>query len=109
MSATLMDNPKRIETSKVEVEKLLARFAYKPGKTYSEWRSGDKVAEYGLTALVAAGAGAAAVKMGLFSKLFAILAKGGKVVIIGLAAAGAAVARFFKRLFGGKSSNPEGP
>ncbi|HVE83975.1 MAG TPA: DUF2167 domain-containing protein [Myxococcales bacterium] len=109
ISATLVDEPKLIETSKASFTKVLERFAYKPGKTYAEWRQGDKVAEYGLTALVAAGAGAAALKMGLFSKLFGVLAKFFKVIILGVAAGAAAVARFFKKLFGGRSSNPDGP
>jgi len=65
------------------------------------------VAEYGLTALVAAGAGAAAVKLGLFSKLIAFMGKFIKVIVIGVAAGAAALARFFKGLFG--KSNPNGP
>lgn len=107
MSVTLVDDPKLIDTSKVAFTKVLERFSYQPGKTYAEWRPGDKVAEYGLTALVAAGAGAAAVKLGLFQ----YLAKFAKLIIVGIAGAAAAVGRFFKRLFGrgGDSSNPNGP
>lgn len=106
MSVTLMDDPKMIDASKVEFAQVLERFSYKPGKTYAEWREGDKVAEYGLTALVAAGAGAAAVKMGLFAKLFKFVGKFAKVIIIGVAAAGAAVARAIRALFGRKSEGP---
>ncbi|HEY8206708.1 MAG TPA: DUF2167 domain-containing protein [Myxococcaceae bacterium] len=106
MAVTLIDDPKLIEDSKVSFNKVMEHFAYKPGRTYSEWRPGDKVAEYGLTALVAAGAGAAALKLGFFG----YLAKFAKVIVIGLAAAAATVGRFFKRLFGrGDSSNPNGP
>lgn len=108
MSVTLIDDPARIEASKVEAEKVLSRFSYKPGKTYAEWRQGDKIAEYGLTALVAAGAGAAAVKMGLFSKLLAVLAKGGKAIIVGLLALGAGAMRVIKGLFSRRSGS-EGP
>jgi uncharacterized membrane-anchored protein len=104
MAVTLIDDPKLIETSKVAFNKVLERFAYQPGKTYAEWKPGDKVAEYGLTALVAAGAGAAAVKLGLFQ----YLAKFAKVIIIGVAAAAAAAGRFIKNLFG-RGGNSNGP
>lgn len=106
MSVTLIADPEDIEESKVAFNKVMERFAYKPGKTYAEWLPGDKVAEYGLTALVAAGAGAAAVKLGLLGYLGKFI----KVIVIGVAAAAAAVGKFFKRLFGrGDSSNPNGP
>jgi uncharacterized membrane-anchored protein len=95
MSITLIDDPKLIDTSKIAFNKVLERFTYQPGKTYAEWRPGDKVAEYGLTALVAAGAGAAAVKLGLLG----YIGKFFKVIAVGIAGAAAAVGRFFKRLF----------
>ena len=55
-------------------EQMLTGFEYVPGKRYAEWRDGDKVAAYGLTALVAGGAGAAAAKLGLFGKLWKVIA-----------------------------------
>jgi uncharacterized membrane-anchored protein len=55
-----------------------------PGKTYAEWRQGDKVASYGLTALVAGGAGAAALKIGLFGKLWKLILAGGKAIVAGV-------------------------
>lgn len=107
MAVTLVTGPDRLDASKVAFNKVMERFSYQPGKTYAEWRPGDKVAEYGLTALVAAGAGAAAVKLGLFQ----YLVKFAKFIVVGIAGAAAAVGRFFKRLFGrgGDSSNPNGP
>jgi uncharacterized membrane-anchored protein len=106
MAVTLVDDPQLIDQSKVAFNKVLERFAYQQGKTYAEWRPGDKVAEYGLTALVAAGAGAAAVKLGLLGYIGKFI----KVIVAGVVAAAAAVGRFFKRLFGrGDSSNPNGP
>jgi len=44
---------------------MIGGFSYSSGYKYAEWRSGDKVAAYGLTALVAGGAGVALVKSGL--------------------------------------------
>lgn len=106
MSVTLIDSKEQFAQSKPSFEKVLSAFAYVPGKTYAEFKSGDKVAEYGLTALVAAGAGAAAVKFGLFK----FIGKFAKVIIIGVVAAGAAIARVIKGLFGrGGGQPPSGP
>lgn len=81
---------------------LLAGFAFKTGETYAEYRDGDRVAEYGLAALVAGGGVALAAKTGILSKLGLLLAKGGKAVIIGVIAIVGALATGLKKLFGRK-------
>lgn len=97
MSVTLVDEPSRLAASKPKVEALLSGFSYKRGKSYAEWVPGDKVAQYGLVALVAGGAGAAAVKTGLLAGLFKLLAKGGKALILLVVAAGAGLRKLFAR------------
>jgi uncharacterized membrane-anchored protein len=101
MSVTLVDAPAGLSASKQEAERLMGDFAYKASKTYAEFRPGDKVAQYGLVALVAGGAGAAAVKVGLFAWLAKILAKSGKaivgVVVLVLASLKGLIARLFGR------------
>jgi uncharacterized membrane-anchored protein len=82
MSVTLVESAEKLAASKPNVEKLLGGFSYKQGKRYSEWVPGDKVAQYGLTGLVAAGAGAAAVKLGLLGFLGKFLAKMWKLVVV---------------------------
>jgi uncharacterized membrane-anchored protein len=82
MSVTLVDEPAKLAASKPQVERLLSSFTYKQGKTYAEWVPGDKVAQYGLVALVAGGAGAAAAKAGLFASLAKVIAKGGKAIVL---------------------------
>jgi uncharacterized membrane-anchored protein len=72
-------------------DQMIGGFTFNSGNLYSEWRAGDKVAEYGLTALVAGGAGVLAVKTGLLAKLW----KG--IVALGVAALAA-----IKKLFGKK-------
>jgi uncharacterized membrane-anchored protein len=100
MSVTLVDEPAKIAVSRPEIAKVLAGFAYKPGRTYAEFVPGDKVAEYGLVALVAGGAGAAGVKLGVLQFLVKLLAKGGKAIVVLVVAALAAVKRMFASLFG---------
>jgi uncharacterized membrane-anchored protein len=100
MSVTLVDAPHGLAASKVEAEALMADFGYRAGKTYAEFRPGDKVAEYGLMALVAGGAGAAAVKLGLFAWLAKILAKSGKLIVGLVVLVLAALRNVIARLFG---------
>ena len=109
MSVTLVEDPDKLAASKPAVEKVLGAFRYKQGNRYAEWVAGDKVAEYGLTALVAAGAGAAAVKLGLFAGLFKLLAKGGKLIVMGLAALGGLVAKFWNALRGKQATRRAPP
>jgi uncharacterized membrane-anchored protein len=78
----------------------LEGYHYKPGQTYAEYRQGDKLAQYGLTALVVGGGAAAAAKLGFFGLIAAKLGKFIKPIILGVIAIFAVFGKFFKRLFG---------
>jgi uncharacterized membrane-anchored protein len=95
MSVTLVANAENYQQILPTVETLLKGFNYVDGEKYSQWESGDKIAEYGLTGLIAGGAAFAAVKTGLFAKLFAVIAKMGKVIVIGVIAIFAWLAKLF--------------
>jgi uncharacterized membrane-anchored protein len=97
MSVTLVDEPAKLAASKPHVERLLSSFEYKRGKTYAEWVPGDKVAQYGLVALVAGGAGAAAAKAGLFASLAKVIAKGGKAIVLLVIGVLAGLKKLFSR------------
>lgn len=71
--------------------KLMSGFSYLPGSRYSEFVKGDKVAKYGLTALIAGAAGAAAVKTGLLAKFW-------KLIVLAFAAIAGAIKKFFRSL-----------
>lgn len=100
MSVTLVDSPDGMKTSVPRLDALLGGFAFKRGETYAEWKAGDKVAEYGLTALVAAGAGAAAVKLGFFAVIAKFIGKAWKLVVLVLAGAAGALGKLWSRLRG---------
>lgn len=102
MSANLMVDPADLDTRLVEVKKILGGFSYAQGKKYSEWRSGDKIAKYGLTALVVGGAVGAAAKLGFLAKIAASLGKLWKAIIVGIIGIGAAIKKF---LFGEKKKD----
>ena len=74
---------------------LIAGLAYTPGNRYADFVSGDKVASYGLTALVAGGVGAAMVKSGLLQKFW-------KLIVLLLIGAAAAIKKAVSALFGRK-------
>jgi uncharacterized membrane-anchored protein len=74
MRAELVADPGQIPTAVPAFNAVLEEYRFVPGKSYAEWRSGDKVAKYGLTALIAGGAGAVAMKTGLLAKLWRLLA-----------------------------------
>jgi uncharacterized membrane-anchored protein len=95
MNVDLVLSPEQIEAVVPAFETVLGGFTFKAGSRYAEFRQGDKIAAYGLTALVAGGAGAALAKSGLLSKLW-------KVIVVGIAA----LVGFIKKLFG-KRSEPE--
>lgn len=100
MSATLVADPTSLEQTIPAAEAVLGGFQFQDGQRYADFRSGDKVAKYGLVALVAGGAGAAAMKLGLFAALGKFLAKGWKLLVVGIAGLGA----MLKRLFGGRKA-----
>jgi uncharacterized membrane-anchored protein len=73
-SINLVTTPTDLPTLKPAVEALIAGYDYLPGNKYTDFVAGkDKVAEIGLMALIAGGAGVAA-KTGVFAKIFLFLA-----------------------------------
>jgi uncharacterized membrane-anchored protein len=93
MSAVLVSDPASLDSDMKAFKTALAGFDFASGQKYSEFRAGDKVAEYGLTALVVGGAAAAAAKAGLFKYLGKFIWVG----LLGLAGLWAAMRRFFSR------------
>ena len=102
MSATLVSDPAMLSVYKPEAERLLQQFSYVDGKRYGDFVDGDKLAGYGLTALIAGGAGAAAAKLGLFAVLGKFLGKAWKFLVLAFIALGGMIKRFFGALFGRK-------
>ena len=91
MHAILVSDPERLTQDIAEFKAALAGYTFVPGEKYSEFRAGDRIAEYGLAALVLGGAAAVATKSGFF-KAF------GKLIVIGVAGLGAAIVALFRRL-----------
>jgi uncharacterized membrane-anchored protein len=95
MSVQLVADQDGIAATTSDFNDMLKGFSYKAGERYAEFRQGDKMAGYGLAALIGGGAVAAAAKTGLLQKAWKF------IVVIVVAAFGA-----LKKLFGGRSEEP---
>jgi uncharacterized membrane-anchored protein len=91
MKVTLVADPGVLKETLPQYQTLIGGFSYTPGHRYAEYRQGDKVAKYGLAALVVGGAAAVAAKTGLLKYLW-------KALVVGFLA----LAGFLKKIFGRK-------
>jgi uncharacterized membrane-anchored protein len=78
--------------------KILAAIDFNAGHRYVDFNpKSDKIAEYGLAALVAGSAAAAAVKLGFFKALWVAILAAKKFIIIGVVAVAASIRKLFNR------------
>jgi uncharacterized membrane-anchored protein len=85
----------QIKEIKGEMQRVTAFTEFTAGNRYDDFDSKtDKVAEYGIAALVAGGIAA---KLGLFGKLFAVLLAFKKIIFVAIAGFGSTIYKFFKR------------
>ncbi|MGJ7525182.1 DUF2167 domain-containing protein [Variovorax sp. GB1P17] len=95
LSLNLITNAKDLDKYKPDAAKLLGALQYDDGKKYADFNSStDKVAAYGLAALVA---GVAVKKLGLFALVLAFFAKFAKLAIVAVGAALWGIAKVFKK------------
>ena len=88
--AILVSSPESMETDLADFKKSLKNFDYVSGEKYSEWKEGDKIAAFGLAALVLGGAAAVATSKGGLKMIFLAAA----AAVAGL---WAGVKKFFSR------------
>lgn len=100
MEVTLICDLEDMDMILPTYQDLLLGHNYKDGKSYADYKQGDKIAEYGLTALITGGAIYGAAKLGLLGSIMAFGKKFLKFIIIGLVAIGAAFKKFFARMAG---------
>lgn len=99
MNVDLVLGANAVEATVPQFETLLTGFEYVQGQRYAEFRPGDKIAEYGLAALITGGAAAVALKSGLLQKFW-------KLIVLGIVALAAALKKalvYFKRMMTGKA------
>lgn len=101
MDADLVLGPEVVVTALPRFNEVLKGFSFQAGNTYAEFRAGDKVAEYGLAALVAGGATALAAKTGLLAKLWKLIV----ALVLGLVAMLKRLVNYLKRVLSGKAAD----
>ena len=107
ISLNLVTSLKSIERDKPVATNLLAALNFNEGKRYNDFNaSTDKVAEYGLAALVA---GVAAKKLGLLAMIGVFILKFWKIAFLALVGLGALVPKIFKRKKVAEASQPPAP
>jgi uncharacterized membrane-anchored protein len=99
MNVTLVSDAANFKAAEVEADQLLGGgFSYVSGQKYAEFKAGDKIAEYGLAALVLGGGVAAAAKMGLLAKFAAFFGKAWKFVVAALVVVGAGIKKLMNKV-----------
>jgi uncharacterized membrane-anchored protein len=94
VSLNLITASSTVEQDKPAAHELLGAVSFNDGKRYGDFNeSTDKVAAYGLAALVG---GIAAKKLGLLAAIGVFVAKFGKLLIVGAVAAGGGLFKFLK-------------
>lgn len=82
-SVVMVTDPGDLGNAEQALDTVLNGYSYNSGDTYAEWKQGDKVAEYGLAALILGGAAAVATKKGLWTVLAGFFAAGWKIIVAG--------------------------
>jgi uncharacterized membrane-anchored protein len=96
-SVIMVTDPANLQAAESNLDHVLTGYSFNAGETYADWRSGDKVADYGLAALIVGGVAAVAAKKGLFSVIGAFLVASWKFLMIGVVAAVTWVRNLFAR------------
>ena len=97
LSLNLVISPGLLQQALPHYKQIIKATSFQPGQTYGEWKTGNKVATYGLAALVTGGVAAGLAKSGILGKL-------GKFIIYIVIAVVAGIGSLFKKIFGGRSS-----
>jgi uncharacterized membrane-anchored protein len=97
MSAILVSSPNTLTEDTQDFKTAVQSFSYVPGEKYTEFKSGDRIAEYGLAALILGGAAAVATKKGFWAALAGFFAAFWKLAVGAAVAVGAWFKSKFKR------------
>jgi uncharacterized membrane-anchored protein len=102
MNVDLVASPLEYASSISDLNSLISGFSYVEGNRYSDFRAGDKVAKYGLAALIAGGTGAVLLKTGLLAKFW-------KLIVVAIVSLAGFIKKLFRSIFGGNETKVEDP
>lgn len=81
VSAVLVCDPDKYQKVLGIYQRVMDKFKFSPGDGYADYKQGDRIAKYGLTALMTGGVAAVAAKSGLFKYLWKIVVGIGVAVV----------------------------
>lgn len=81
MNATLVSEPATFDADVKSFKSALPGLEFNSGERYAEYKPGDRVAEFGLAALIAGGAAAIATKKGLWGVIAGFFAVAWKFIV----------------------------
>lgn len=96
-SAVLVSSPETLESDVKSFKAVLTSFDFNAGEKYTEFKQGDRIAEYGLAALIAGGTAAVAAKTGLWKVILGFFAAFWKLIAAAVAAAAVGLGKLFKK------------
>lgn len=82
MEVILVASPDQMDAAIADLKQKFNGFEYNAGEKYSEFKQGDRVAEFGLAALILGGAAAVATKKGFWAVLGGFLAAAWKFIAV---------------------------
>jgi len=81
MEVVLVADPESLDASVSTFKTSIDGYSFVPGERYADYRKGDRMAEFGLAALVAGGVAAVATKKGVWAAIVAFVLAAKKLVI----------------------------
>ena len=102
MSANMVIDPRFVSSAMPAYNTIIGSIDFNSESHYASFRAGDKVAEYGLVALIAGGIGTTAIKTGLFAKYL-------KPILVGLFVLFASVFKKLKQILSRVATGQTGP
>lgn len=105
MEVVLVCDPDNLRTILPNFNGLLTDYKFNTGESYAEYKPGDKIAKYGLGALVLGGAAVGAAKLGLLGPVILFFKKAWKLVIVALIAVAAVIKKMLNKITGNQPDN----
>ena len=96
-SAVLVADPSILQTAVPEFKSAVSGYEFIQGQRYAEFKPGDRVAEFGLAALITGGAAAVATKKGFWAVMAGFIAASWKFIAVAVVGLISGLSSLFKR------------
>ncbi len=97
MNVILVATPETLSSAVADFKQRIRGFEFVSGEKYLEYKKGDRVAEFGLAALITGGAAALATKKGVWAAIVAFFVAFKKLLIVGVLASLAWIGSLFRK------------